>query len=71
MIKPYKQKITLGVSAYVYTNQDYYNNKFDMNILKKYHLWIASYRSEKPNYDLFMWQYSNKGRVNGIKEMLI
>lgn len=67
LIESYKQKITLGVSADIYTNQDYYNNKFDMNVLKKYYLWIASYRSEKPNYDLFMWQYSNKGRVNGIK----
>lgn len=61
LIEPYKQKIILGVSADIYTNQDYYNNKFDMNVLKKYPLWIASYRSEKPNYDLFMWQYSNKG----------
>lgn len=55
-----------GYTACIYTNQDYYNNKFDMNVLKKYPLWMASYRSDKPNYNLFMWQYSSTGRVNGI-----
>lgn len=49
----------------VYANPDYLNTKFES--LNDYPLWLAKYSSEKGNYEPYMWQYSSKGSVDGIK----
>lgn len=51
-----------GYEAAVYLNPDYLKSK--VNKLD-YPLWLAQYATKK-SYDCYMWQYSSKGRVNGI-----
>lgn len=53
-----------GYETGVYSNVDYLTSKF--GDLSKYPLWLAKYSSNKGNYSPFMWQYSSKGRVEGI-----
>lgn len=54
-----------GYDVGVYANPDYLNNKF--LDLSEYPLWLAKYSSDKGDYEPFMWQYSSKGSVSGIK----
>ncbi len=54
-----------GYDVGVYANPDYLNNKF--LDLSEYPLWLAKYSSDKGDYEPFMWQYSSKGSVPGIK----
>lgn len=55
-----------GYSAGTYLNIDYYRNHFDMNVIKKWDIWLADYAGEC-DYPCTMRQYTSKGAVNGIK----
>ena len=64
----------LGYTPVLYSNKDYLKNYFDLNKIKirfnKMYLWYARYASaitteEKNKADI--WQFSSKGRVDGIK----
>ena len=51
-----------------YANPDYINNKFED--LSEYPLWLAWYTNNEESakkYNPWMWQYSSKGSVPGIK----
>lgn len=54
-----------GYDVGVYANPDYLKTKF--LDLSEYPLWLAKYSSDKGDYEPFMWQYSSKGSVSGIK----
>ena len=58
-----------GYVPMIYTNNDYMRNYFDMSKLKDYDLWYAyptgSVNKDRSN-ECDIWQYSWKGRVNGI-----
>ncbi|WP_251861292.1 GH25 family lysozyme [Clostridium sp. Marseille-Q2269] len=54
-----------GYFAMNYSNQDFLLNKFDSSLLKRYALWYAWYNPVL-NRECAIWQYSEKGRVNGI-----
>lgn len=63
----------LGYIPVVYSNKDYLKNYFDMDKIKirfdKVYLWYARYASaitteERNKADI--WQFTSKGRVNGI-----
>lgn len=47
-----------------YANPDYLKTKF--KDLSQYPLWLAKYSDTKGDYDCFMWQYTSKGKVDGI-----
>ena len=49
----------------LYSNCDYAKNMFDLAQLP-YDLWYAWYNSSCNRSDAQMWQYSSKGKVNGI-----
>lgn len=67
-----------GYYVGIYCNRDWYLNCIHDNIKANYDFWIARYPSNdkgiynaysslKPNYKMAVaWQYSSKGRVNGI-----
>ena len=56
-----------GCYAMVYTYLNYQNTELDMNRLKKYDLWLAAYRSNRPTTPAHtIWQYSSSGKVAGI-----
>lgn len=54
-----------GFEVGIYANPDYIKNKF--NDISDYPLWLAYYTKNKGNYKPLIWQYSSKGKVNGIK----
>ena len=65
-----------GYNVGIYCNKDWYYNVLDSSTLKKtYHFWVARYPSQdngtvqeslSPKSYASGWQYSSKGRVNGI-----
>lgn len=60
-----------GYYAMNYSNKDYLSRMFDMDILKKYDLWLALWPTSKtPDVDRSgecgIWQYTSDGKVDGI-----
>lgn len=54
-----------GYKAGYYFNEDYRKNFIDETKLARYYTWYARYTNvEQKGYDI--WQYSSKGRINGI-----
>lgn len=59
-----------GYRAMHYTNVDHINSYININSIP-YPCWCAAYGSKKPvlaGNKLRMWQYSDKGKVNGISD---
>lgn len=54
-----------GVRPIIYVCEAYYNKYFAKERYKKYKFFIANY-IRKPNCKYTMWQYTNKGYINGI-----
>ncbi len=56
-----------GYQAGVYASRNWYNNNLHTQKLENYYIWLAEYRSV-PLYQGYyrMWQYSSKGKINGI-----
>lgn len=56
-----------GYNAGVYGSRNWYNNKLHSDRLERYSIWLAEYRSV-PLYQGYyqMWQYTSKGKVDGI-----
>lgn len=57
-----------GYRAGLYCSYDWYKNKVIQSELSSYPVWIAQYGSQcsYSGTNLVAWQYSSKGRVNGI-----
>lgn len=54
----------------IYANADWYKNRLDEAEIKNYMKWLAWWTSKEENIDktkYVMWQYSSKGKINGIK----
>ena len=51
---------------FIYMNDDYYENYYDMNQIKKYPIWSANFSRTTPKHNCVIFQYSEKGRVKGI-----
>ena len=50
-----------------YSNKDFLTNYFNDEVNKKYGLWLAHWTDAlKPSQNCQIWQYSSKGKVNGI-----
>lgn len=57
--------LSQGYKTGIYTNNDYYKNWYDKNLLNKYPVWLADY-SGGPDHTCFLQQFTNSGQVNGI-----
>ena len=59
------------LKAMIYANADWFKNKLDEEKLSKYFKWIAVWNEkedeEKLKKKYVMWQYSSKGKIEGIK----
>ncbi len=55
-----------GYIPVLYSNYSWLKSVFNYNKIKNYKLWYAAPDANKPYYDCAIWQYSWKGRVNGI-----
>ena len=61
------------LSPIIYANADWFKNKLDLEKLKNYMKWIAFWQTEEKNIDkekYQIWQYSSKGKINGIKGLV-
>lgn len=57
-----------GYRTGIYANQDYLNRMYDDTTIKKYIFWYANWNGGKtPSVKCAFHQWSEKGRVNGIK----
>ena len=57
-----------GYQPMIYGNMTWLYQNYDFERISKYPVWLASYSISCPMEDKFdMWQYSNKGQVNGIE----
>lgn len=57
-----------GYYTGIYANLDWLNNKINSSKLDRFDKWVAQWNDKctyKNKYG--MWQYSNKGKINGIK----
>ena len=57
-----------GYYAVIYSYASFLNNKVPADCKQKYDVWVAAFDVARPPYSgaYGMWQYSEKGRVNGI-----
>ena len=55
----------IGYTGGYYLNQDYARNHVNEAELKKYKRWFAKYTATDQK-DCYLWQYSSKGKVDGI-----
>ena len=58
----------LGYQVGVYANKNWFTNYLDYDKLKSngYKIWLAHYGIDKPSLECDIWQYSDKGNVEGI-----
>ncbi len=61
-----------GYKAMYYTNRNFIKNYLEYERLKNYDLWLAVYSNSADdtpvrNYNYKIWQYSQTGKINGIK----
>lgn len=60
-----------GARPIIYTGRNFYAKYFNSPKWKNFKFWIAAYTSIQPvlteDRDYMMWQYSDKGRVRGIR----
>ena len=57
-----------GYKAGIYASKSWYEDKLNMGAIGNYKIWLAQYTAA-PTYSgkYDMWQYSSKGKINGIK----
>ena len=55
-----------GYYAMLYTNLNWWNNYLNKDELRKYDLWLAQWNVSAPSVNCGIWQYSDKGTVDGI-----
>ena len=57
-----------GYSAGVYANKTWFSSYINAGELSGYKIWLAQYNSAGPTYSgrYDIWQYTSKGKVNGI-----
>lgn len=55
-----------GYRAGIYASESWYKSYLDIGVLKRFYIWVAKYSKNKPTITFDAWQYSDKGKVNGI-----
>ena len=69
IVRAFCEKIkAAGYRPMLYANLNWLNNHIDYDIIRDYDIWLAQW-NDKPTYDrpFYMWQFSNQGRIDGIK----
>lgn len=56
-----------GYFCGIYTNKNYYVNKFGPELFNRYNCWLADWNNgTAPSYNCGMHQYTNKGSIKGV-----
>ena len=58
-----------GVKPIIYASYKFWKHYLNNPSFRKYHLWIAHYRTDRPESDTgwSIWQFSDRGRMDGIR----
>lgn len=68
ILKKFCETITsYGYKAGVYASQSWFNEYLTISELSMYSIWVAKYSDTVPNIAYDGWQYTSKGKINGIK----
>ena len=57
-----------GYIAGIYAGEYWIKSYLDVNLLKKYYLWVAKYSTKKPSVPYNAWQYTDAGKISGISK---
>lgn len=59
-----------GYEVMIYTYQYWADTYYEMDRISAYPIWFAQYDTDSPSFEwpFSIWQYSNKGTINGINE---
>ena len=55
-----------GYIAGIYAGEYWIKNYLDINLLKKFYIWVAKYSTNKPSVPFNAWQYTDAGKIDGI-----
>lgn len=55
-----------GYATGIYASEYWLKTLVDLDKIKKYYLWVAKYSTNKPSIVFNAWQYTSKGRIDGI-----
>lgn len=57
-----------GYKAGVYASKSFFSDELQFSRISSYQIWVAHYTSQTTNfkYKYQMWQYTDKGRIDGI-----
>ena len=55
-----------GYATGIYASEYWLKTLVDLDKIKKYYLWVAKYSTNKPSIAFNAWQYTSKGRIDGI-----
>lgn len=55
-----------GYIAGIYAGEYWIKNYLDINLLKKFYIWVAKYSTNKPSIPYNAWQYTDAGKIDGI-----
>lgn len=55
-----------GYRAGVYASQSWFNENLDKATVNKFYKWVAKYSDIKPVIPFDAWQYTDKGKIDGI-----
>ena len=57
-----------GKKGIIYTNMSWYREKYYIDKLYEWDIWLAQYGTKTPSlpYEFKIWQFSDKGRIDGI-----
>lgn len=59
-----------NITPVIYASADWFKNKLDEEQLSNYIKWVAWWETKEDNIDVkkyTIWQYSSKGKINGIR----
>ena len=69
-IKACEKVAEASITPIIYASADWFKNRLDLEKLGTYLKWIAHWETKEENIDknkFSIWQYSSKGKINGIK----
>lgn len=55
-----------GYATGIYASEYWLKSLVNLDKLKKYYLWVAKYSTNKPSIAFNAWQYTSKGRIDGV-----
>lgn len=56
-----------GYYVMIYASSSWFRNNLQLESIKAYDKWIAAWGKKRPDLNHGIWQYTSKGKINGIR----